>query len=136
MGLIITSVPEQVKISNIMLPKKSGIVTDHNCIVFHVKANVRVPTKLNRHVHDYKKGDFQGLRSTLQNIDFSNIVERSTNVNMAWEEWKETFVITVREFIPTIKIKGKLSPPWITGDILHMIRKKEATTFDLSLLAC
>ena len=83
-------------------------------------------TKLNRHIYDYKNGDLHGLRLTLQNIDFSNIVERSTNVNMAWQEWKETFVITVRKFIPTRKIKGKLSPPWITGDILHMKRKKEA----------
>ena len=91
LDLTITSVPEQVKVSNILLPKESGIVTDRNCIVFHVKANVRVPTKLIRHVYDYKKGDFQGLRSTLQNIDFSNIMERSRNVNMAWQKWKETF---------------------------------------------
>ena len=35
-------------------------------------------------------------------------------------------MITVRKFIPTRKIKVKLSPPWITGDILHMIQKKEA----------
>ena len=95
---------------------------------------------LNGNVYDYKKGDFQGLRSILQNIDFSNTVEGSTNVNMAWQEWKEKFVVTVREFIPTRKIKGKLSPPWITGDVLRMIRKKEerrkeGTTFDLSLLA-
>ena len=97
LDLIITSVLEQVRVSNILLPKEVGIVTDHNCIVFHVKANVKTPTKLNRHVYHYKKRDFQGLRSTLQNIDFSNIVERSTNVNMAWQQWKETFVITVRK---------------------------------------
>ena len=35
-------------------------------------------------------------------------------------------MITVRKFIPTRKIKGKLSLPWITGDILHMILMKEA----------
>ena len=50
----------------------------------------------------------------------------STNVNMVWQEWKEKFVVTVREFISTRKIKGKLSPPWITVDILHIIQKKEA----------
>ena len=83
MELTITSVPEQV--SNILLPKENGIVTDRNCIVFHAKANIRVPTKLNRHVYNYKKGDFQGLRSTLQNIDFSNIMERGRNVDMAWQ---------------------------------------------------
>lgn len=42
LDLIITNVPDQVKVSNIFLPHESGIVTDHNCIVFHVKANVVV----------------------------------------------------------------------------------------------
>ena len=116
LDLIITSVPDQVKVSNILLPQDSGIVTDHNCIVLQVKANVKILSKLNRHVYDYQKGDFQGLRSTLQNIDLSNIVESGTNViNEAWLEWKEKFVAAVREFIPTRKIKGKHSTPWITG---------------------
>jgi hypothetical protein len=102
-----------------LLPKESGIVTDHNCIVFHVKAKIKVPTKLNRHVYDYQKGDFKGLRSTLHNIDLSNIIESSADVNEAWLEWKEKFVAALREFIPTKKIKGKLSPPWITGVIIY-----------------
>ena len=126
LDLIITSAPDQVKVNDILLPQESGIVTDHNCIFFEVKANVKAQTKQNRHVYDYLKGDFQGLRSTLHNIHLSNVVEISTNVNVAWLQWKAKFVCAVREFIPTRKIKGKSSPPWITGDILYMIRKKES----------
>ena len=69
LDLIITRVPDQAKVSNILLLQESGIVTDHNCIVFQVKGNVKALPKLNRHVYDYQKGDFQGQRSTLQNID-------------------------------------------------------------------
>ena len=126
LDLIITSAPDQVKVNDILLPQESGIVTDHNCIFFEVKANVKAQTKQNRHVYDYLKSDFQGLRSTLHSIDLSNVVEISTNVNVAWLQWKAKFVCAVREFIPTRKIKGKSSPPWITGDIMYMIRKKES----------
>lgn len=83
-------------------------------------------SKLNRHVYDYLKGDFQGLRSTLQCIDLSSIIESSTNVNEAGLQWKEMFVAAVRKFIPTREIKCKHSSPWITGNILHVIRKKES----------
>ena len=32
----------------------------------------------------------------------------------------------VSDFIPTKKIKGKNTPPWITSEIIHALRKKEA----------
>ncbi|CAB4036572.1 Hypothetical predicted protein, partial [Paramuricea clavata] len=125
LDLVITSVPEKVQVDAILLPQESGVITDHNCLIFHVKATVIAPVKLNRYVYDYQKGDFEGLRSNLQNIDFSNIVESNTDVNRAWLEWKERYIAVVRTFIPLRKIKGKRSPPWITGHILYMIRKKE-----------
>ena len=31
----------------------------------------------------------------------------------------------VSDFIPTKKIKGKNTPPWITSEIIHALRKKE-----------
>ena len=125
LDLVITSVPEKVQVDAILLPQESRVITDHNCLIFHVKATVIAPVKLNRYVYDYQKGDFEGLRSNLQNIDFSNIVESNTDVNGAWLEWKERYIAAVRNFIPLRKIKGKSSPPWITGHILYMIRKKE-----------
>jgi len=33
---------------------------------------------------------------------------------------------TVSDFIPTKKIKGKITRPWITSKIIHALRKKEA----------
>ena len=126
LDLVITSVPEKVQVDAILLPQESGVITDHNCLIFHFKATVKAPVKLNRFVYDYHKGDFEGLRSTLQNIDFSKIVESNTDVNAAWLEWKERYIAAVRNFIPMGKIKGKSSPPWITGHVLYMIRKKES----------
>ena len=33
----------------------------------------------------------------------------------------------VSDFIPTKKTKGKNTPPWITSEIIHALRKKEAS---------
>ena len=123
LDLVITTVPDQVKVETILPPQESGIITDHNCVVFNIRATVKAPVKLNRYVYDYQKANFEGLRSILQSIDFSNIIESNTDVNVAWSQWKEKYLAAIRDFVPMRKIKGKNSPPWITGDILHMIKK-------------
>jgi hypothetical protein len=53
-------------------------------------------------------------------------IESNTDVNVSWSQWKEKYLAAIRDFVPMRKIKGKNSPPWITGDILHMIKKKES----------
>ena len=135
LDLVINSVLEKVQVDAILQPQESRVITDHNCLVFHVKVTVKASVKLNRYVYDYQKGDFEGLRSTLQNIDFHNIVENNIDVNAAWLEWKERLIAEVRNFIPMRKIKGKSSPPWITGPILYMIRKKECLRMKLKSLS-
>ena len=45
LDLVITSTPDQVKVDSILLPEESGIISDHNCIVFNVKTTVRAPNK-------------------------------------------------------------------------------------------
>jgi hypothetical protein len=72
---------------------------------------VKAPVKLNRYVCDYQKANFEGLRSILQSIDFSNIIESNTDVNVAWSQWKEKYLAAIRNFVPMRKIKGKNSPP-------------------------
>ena len=67
-----------------------------------------------------------GLRSALAMIDFSNIIESGQDINNCWEQWKNTFLSVVRDYIPTKEIHGRNSPPWINGSIIHEIRKKEA----------
>ena len=123
LDLVITTVPDQVKVETILPPQESAIITNHNCVVFNIRATVKAPVKLNRYVYDYQKANFEGLRSILQSIDFSNIIESNTDVNVAWSQWKEKYLAAIRDFVPMGKIEGKNSPPWITGDILHMIKK-------------
>ena len=75
---------------------------------------------------DYRRGDFDGLRSALQSLDLSILIQDDGDINNDWLQWKDAFLSAVADYIPTKKIKGKNSPPWITGDIIHSLRKKEA----------
>ena len=56
----------------------------------------------------------------------SNLIQDSDDINSDWTFWKDAFVSAVSDFIPTKKIKGKNTPPWITSEIIHALWKKEA----------
>ena len=50
----------------------------------------------------------------------------SADVNEHWWNWKDLFLTAVKERIPIKTVGDKNSPPWIDGEVLHLIRKKYA----------
>ena len=51
----------------------------------------------------------------------------STTIDDDWSIWKNSVLIAVKEFIPTKLVNPRRSPPWITPNILHLIREKVIT---------
>ena len=49
-------------------------------------------------------------------------MERS--IDDDWSTWKNTVMTAMNEFIPTKCVDSRRTPPWITQNILHLIRKK------------
>ena len=113
---------EHVTISD---PTQNDLITDHSSIVFNLKTSVKPSPSLDRTIFDYRRGDFDGLRSALQSIDLCSIIQSEGDINLNWLQWKDTFLAAVADFIPTKRIKGRNTPPWINGEIIHAIRKKE-----------
>ena len=89
------------------------------------RTSIRAATRLGRTVYDYRRGRFDELRSALKSTNLCNIIQ-SDDVNRNWLRWRNTFQAIVNYFIPTKGFKGRNSPPWINGEIIHDIRKKEA----------
>ena len=58
------------------------------------------------------------LCSLLKNLG----MERS--IDDDWSTWKNTVMTAMNEFIPTKCVDSRRTPPWITQNILHLIRKK------------
>jgi hypothetical protein len=75
-------------------------------------------------VYNYKKGDFNGLHEALNLLNLSDIVSSENDVDFAWMKWKDTFVTAVDTYIPKFTTKSKSSPPYVTSDLVHEIRKK------------
>ena len=120
---MVTSVPENVTITQIATPENAAVFTDHSVVFYELNAFAKIPAKTRRYVYDYGKGDFEGLRSALAAKNLCSNLEHD-DINNDWQSWKNTFLQTVSEYVPRKKLKGRNPLPWITGNILNLINKK------------
>ena len=123
LDLLITSVPEHVTITQIETPENAAVFTDHSVVFYELNAFVTIQAKTRRYVYDYGKGDFEGLRSALSAKNLCSNLDHE-DINDDWQSWKNTFLQTVSKYDPCKKIKGRNPLPWITGNILNLINKK------------
>ena len=126
LDLVITSVPNHIRLTEILPPEQSSVFTDHNAISFDFTAFIKAPRKSVRTVYDYAKGDLNGLRDALKSTDLSSLISDSDNIDNDWQRWKNTFLSIVSAFIPRKVIKGRNPLPWINSDILHKIKQKDS----------
>jgi len=101
--------------------------SDHNMIVFtvHLDCEVRYDEKVLR---DYKKGDYDLIRSSLAGIDWDSFM--SGTVNESWLRFKNLWHRLIDKHVPLKVITKKHSlqkPIWTTHRALKLIRKKRKT---------
>ena len=121
LDLVITNVPDRVRVLEVLRPKESDVFTDHGTVSFEFHASTKASLKIKRTVYDYRNGDFAGLREALEALNLCNLIQDSDDINLDWTYWKDAFISAVSDFIPTKKIKGKNTPPWITSEIIHAL---------------
>ena len=93
------------------------VFSDHCVIHYEFNACVEIPkTKSQRFVYNYKKGNFEGLRSSLSTIDLTLCIEHD-NINDDWKSWRNTFLGAVSKYVPCKKLEGRKQLPWINGTI-------------------
>ena len=134
LDLVLTNIPDIVELGAVLHPNQVGLFTDHSVVTFSLKASVKKPKSPTRSVYDYRRGDFEGLRSALQSVNLSNVVQDNNTIDQDWTFWKDTFLAAVADFIPLKTIRKRNAPPWLTGDILFLLRKKESVRKKLKLL--
>ena len=116
--------PEHVNITDVKTPSNAAVLTDH--CVLHYEFNAFVKTaksKTQRFVYNYKKGDFNGLCSSLPTINLLSCIEHD-NISDDWESWRSAFLEAVPKYISCKKLKERKDLPWINGTILNLIKKK------------
>ena len=65
-------------------------------------------SKTLRFVHDYTKGDFEGLRTALSAIILFSIIAND-DINTDWHQWKDTFLVAVSDYIQAERLEGAVS---------------------------
>ncbi|CAB4035733.1 Hypothetical predicted protein [Paramuricea clavata] len=114
--------PEIVGDVSVLHPETCGFPTDHYIVEFDVKLKFKRAKLIKRRVFDYGKGNFDELRNFLTRYPIN--VTPTDSINDDWEQWKDTFLTTVRRYIPIRTVKDKNSPPWIDKEVRQLIRKK------------
>ena len=130
LDLLITNQPEQISSLDICDPTEIGMTTDHKVIRFTCCKTFNTITSNKRLVYDYKRGNFDDLRKRLLDMDICHLMTNNgtdTTIDDDWSIWKSSVLTAVKEFIPTKLVNPRRSPPWITPNILHLIREKVIT---------
>ena len=96
--------------------------TDHHIIEFSICTKFTRAKPVRRVVYDYRQADFPALRRALTETCLD--IPLTDDIDKCWELWKDNFLSIVTSFIPTKIVKDTNSPPWIDGEVRHLIRKK------------
>ncbi len=120
LDLVITNIPELVNINEILSPAEAEIFTDHNIINFDLLVHPKHLPRTNRMVYDYRRGDFTALDS----LNLTGLITTNGDINDDWRNWKDTFLATVSDHIPTAKLRSRSNVPWMNSAIIHNIKKK------------
>ena len=121
LDLVFANFPDKISDLSVGEPL---IYTDHLFIKFSIHLTTRNIVKPPRSVYNYRKGNFTALRESVKSLTSDVQPNEAHNINNAWYKWKSSLQTMIDQHIPKIQLKNKSSPPWITGEIIHLVRKK------------
>ena len=121
LDLIITSSPDHVKVLDIISPNDAGIFTVHAIVQFEIKIKPEKAETSRRIVFDYHHTDFNALCNAIQTENLSAMIDPTLDIN---ENWITAFKSLISCYVKTKTLKRKRNPPWLTGEILHVLHVK------------
>ena len=84
LDVVITNVPDRVRVREVLSPRESDVLTDHGAVFFAFDASAKATHKIKRTVYDYRSGDFDGLRGTLEALNLCSLIQDSDDTNLDW----------------------------------------------------
>ena len=124
LDLLLCNWPEVIGSVRSFHPRDGLFPSDHYVVEFEIILKFKRAKRVTRQFYDFKNGNFDSLRDSLTRLPFE--VVASADVNEHWSNWKDLFLTAVQEHIPIKTVGDKNSPPWIDGEVRHLIRKKYA----------
>ena len=66
------------------------------------------------------------MNQTLETLEFDWMTNDSTSdINDDWISWRDSFLTIANDHIPQKTMNGRNTPPWLTGEILNVLKKNE-----------
>lgn len=121
LDLILTTSPRLL--SNIQVIQ-DGFVSDHHPVLFDIKLQRDHSCKsFPRQVHDFKKVNLKDLNELFHWVPW-NCAFLEDDVNSAAVNVTDLILAAADYWIPKFVVKKKLNPPWITREVLSLVKKK------------
>ena len=121
LDLVLTNIENSITSLTIQSANFLTFNSDHSAITFCLNIQSSPAPKTSPYyVFDYFKGDYEGLRNHLANIDFSPCLQ-SHDIEYIWSFIESSVITAMNLFIPQIKIHNHPQPKWYTSEIKHIL---------------
>lgn len=98
--------------------------TDHTLLKFSAYFDNRAKQRRSKTVFNFRKGDYERLRHMLGRWNLCNVINESSSVDSAWEQWSSSVNSAIVQCVPLVRIKDYTAPPWIDAEARHLQNKK------------
>ena len=75
-------------------------------------------------IHDWKKGDQEGLKSHLENVNFQSEFQNK-DVTTAWATFRALIEDSINRYIPLVERRKKGDPKWMTRAVKNLVNRKQ-----------
>ena len=125
LDLVITNDPERVTNITTLPPESAGIHTDHHLLEFDLVHQYHRAKKPTRFVYKFKDCDLNKLKNSINQSPTLLSCSDTTDIDTAWKTWKSELTRIIDAHVPKVKARSSESPPWIDGEVMHLLKRKE-----------
>ena len=73
-----------------------------------------------------QEGCFAGLRKALHEDPLENYLDEDNTIEDDWLAWRSALFSKINHYIPKLKPREFVTPPWMDGEVRHAIKKKNS----------
>ena len=124
LDLLRTNIVDRVTNIEVTSSNKVAVLSDHDAMAFNKDFSSRIPSDNRQIKFNFKRADFTGLRKALQDDPLENYLDENNTTKDGWAAWKSVLFSKINCYIPKLKPRKFVTPPWIDGKVTT---KKELT---------
>jgi hypothetical protein len=119
LDLVLTNMPERI-----MEVREAGRLGSSDHVMMEILVKTGVYNGATKRVNNWRKADWQGMRSNLSKVDWHREL-CGKRADRMWETFKRKINTVVKEFVPTRVTTCRGKPVWMSREIMAALKKKK-----------